>query len=331
MEPLISVIVPVYKVEKYLDRCVESIVNQTYDNLEIILVDDGSPDNCPQMCAEWAKKDERIKVVHKKNGGLSSARNAGLEAFTGEYVFFIDSDDFVELNMIENIYNYIISNDYDICVCNNYHDDKNYNIIDSTKYNDLILLSNEEIICSFLDTTIFDSYSACNKCYKSSIIRMYNIRFDESNKWGEDLPFNYIYLKRCNKLISVSEAYYHYLIEREDSITDKISVGRVTRFLNYKFILSQESYNEKHNKIALKKYASEILVCCRELIRSNDKIIINKCYPIICSETQDMYYEFTRVKLSISNRFSLFLIKHFPKCFVFIYMIYYRCFRFVLK
>ena len=93
--PLISVIVPVYKVEKYLDRCVESIVNQTYTNLEIILVDDGSPDNCPKMCDDWAKKDSRIKVIHKENGGLSSARNAGLDFMTGEYLFFVDSDDFI--------------------------------------------------------------------------------------------------------------------------------------------------------------------------------------------------------------------------------------------
>ena len=83
-EPLISVIVPVYKVEKYLDECVESIVNQTYRNLEIILVDDGSPDNCPQICDDWAKKDERIRVIHKENGGLSSARNAGLDVCKGE-------------------------------------------------------------------------------------------------------------------------------------------------------------------------------------------------------------------------------------------------------
>ena len=90
---LISVIVPVYKVEKYLDRCVESIVNQTYRNLEIILVDDGSPDNCGAMCDVWAAKDSRIKVIHKKNGGLSDARNAGMAVSTGQYIGFVDGDD----------------------------------------------------------------------------------------------------------------------------------------------------------------------------------------------------------------------------------------------
>ena len=101
--PLISVIVPIYNVEKYLDRCVDSIINQTYKNLEIILVDDGSPDNCPQMCDDYAKKDSRIKVVHKENGGLSDARNVGMEVATGEYVSFIDSDDYISLDCYETV------------------------------------------------------------------------------------------------------------------------------------------------------------------------------------------------------------------------------------
>lgn len=90
---MISVIIPVYKVEQYLDECVESVVRQTYTDLEVILVDDGSPDGCPALCDRWAKKDSRIKVVHKKNGGLSSARNAGLAVARGEYIGFVDSDD----------------------------------------------------------------------------------------------------------------------------------------------------------------------------------------------------------------------------------------------
>lgn len=99
----ISVIVPVYGVEKYLKQCVDSIVNQTYKNLEIILVDDGSPDNCPQLCDEWVKKDKRIRVLHKKNGGLSDARNAGLHISTGDLVLFVDSDDWVEPEMAEKL------------------------------------------------------------------------------------------------------------------------------------------------------------------------------------------------------------------------------------
>ncbi len=104
MKPLISIIIPVYNVEQYLHRCVDSVLNQTYKNLEIILVNDGSPDNCPFICDEYAKKDKRIIVVHKENGGLSSARNAGLEIVQGEYISFIDSDDWIHENYIEILY-----------------------------------------------------------------------------------------------------------------------------------------------------------------------------------------------------------------------------------
>ena len=114
MNPLISVIVPIYNVEKYLARCVDSIVNQTYKNLEIILVDDGSPDRCPQMCDDYAEKDSRIKVVHKKNGGLSDARNAGMAVATGEYISFIDSDDWIETSMFELLINNIFQYDCEI-------------------------------------------------------------------------------------------------------------------------------------------------------------------------------------------------------------------------
>ena len=103
METKVSVIVPVYKVERYLDRCLQSIFNQTYKNLEIILVDDGSPDNCPKMCDEYKKADGRVTVIHKENGGLSDARNAGMDIATGDYLLFVDSDDWIEHDTIETL------------------------------------------------------------------------------------------------------------------------------------------------------------------------------------------------------------------------------------
>lgn len=111
MAEKISVIVPIYKVEKYLSCCLDSIINQTYDPLEIILVDDGSPDSCGKICEEYAKKDHRIKVIHKENGGLSDARNVGLEAATGDWIVFVDSDDFIHVQMIEQLWK--TSKDYD--------------------------------------------------------------------------------------------------------------------------------------------------------------------------------------------------------------------------
>ena len=117
VKDLISVIVPVYKVEPYLDRCVQSIADQTYRNLEIILVDDGSPDSCPAMCDAWAKRDSRVRVIHKLNGGLSDARNAGMKAASGEYTAFVDSDDWIEPEMLERLLRAMERDGSDIAAC----------------------------------------------------------------------------------------------------------------------------------------------------------------------------------------------------------------------
>lgn len=118
MNALVSVIVPVYKVENYLNRCVESIIAQEYHNLEILLVDDGSPDHCPSLCDQWAEKDGRIKVIHKQNGGLSDARNAGMMAASGEYFCFVDSDDFIQPSMISNLSKAIERNNVKMSIAN---------------------------------------------------------------------------------------------------------------------------------------------------------------------------------------------------------------------
>lgn len=146
---LISVIVPVYNVEKYLEKCVQSIINQTYENLEIILVDDGATDNSGKICDEFAKKDSRIKVIHKENGGLSDARNFGLDIATGKYISFIDSDDFVNKRLFEILHKEIIKNDYDIAFCDYFKFFENdnvdeeisnsYKILEHTKYSILNL------------------------------------------------------------------------------------------------------------------------------------------------------------------------------------------------
>ena len=117
MSEKISVIVPIYKTEQFLSKCIDSIINQTYKNLEIILVDDGSPDNCPKICDEYAKRDNRIKVIHKENGGLSSARNAGIEIATGDFSAFVDSDDWIDSDMYESLVK--LSDEYnaDIAEC----------------------------------------------------------------------------------------------------------------------------------------------------------------------------------------------------------------------
>lgn len=117
MNDLISIVVPVYNVENYLDRCVKSIIAQVYTNIEIILVDDGSSDNSGKICEKWKEKDKRIIVIHKKNGGLSSARNAGIEIAKGKYIAFVDSDDYISKNMYSELYRVLKQNNSDIAIC----------------------------------------------------------------------------------------------------------------------------------------------------------------------------------------------------------------------
>ena len=163
-KPLISIIIPVYKVEKYLEKCIKSVLDQTYKNLQIILVDDGSPDNCGNICDDYARVDNRIEVIHKANGGLSDARNVGLKAARGEYIGFVDSDDYVSNEMFENLYNTLISNDVDVAICNFYIviDDKN---IIKNADNGVEIYNKLEILKEILLDKKIQSY-AWNKLYK---------------------------------------------------------------------------------------------------------------------------------------------------------------------
>ena len=160
--PLISIIVPVYDVEPYLRKCIDSILIQSYRDLEIILVDDGSPDNCGAICDEYAEKDKRIKVIHKKNGGLSDARNAGLDIATGEYIGFVDSDDWVMPDMYEYLYKAVKEYDADMSVCGYY--DYWGKTISGRYCQDIQVYKGQEGIKALLDLK-FGNY-VWNKLYK---------------------------------------------------------------------------------------------------------------------------------------------------------------------
>ncbi len=211
--PLISVIVPVYNVEKYLDRCVESIVNQTYKNLEIILVDDGSPDNCPKMCDEWAKKDNRIKVVHKQNGGAASTRNAGLDVFTGEYVFFVDSDDTIVDNAIEYLLSIIYDNSCDMAVGR--YVKVTDNVEESVAFTDNVNIYSEteywqkyyEYYYSGKDEYAITMIIPCCKLINRKVFN--DLRFDEG-KFYEDEFIIHSLVSKCSRIAFVDSKLYMY-------------------------------------------------------------------------------------------------------------------------
>lgn len=209
----ISVIVPVYNVEKYLDKCIDSIVNQTYKNLEIILVDDGSPDNCPQMCDAWAEKDSRIKVIHKSNGGLSSARNAGLDVSTGQYIVFVDSDDYISSLYCEKLYKALIDNSADLSICGVkkiYPDSKDGEVSNIQDEN----LTQDEFFDKMEGFCGWCWVVAWNKLYSRKLFS--EIRYPEGKLYEDDWIIHDI-IYNCKKISTVSEALYYY-VQRENSI-----------------------------------------------------------------------------------------------------------------
>ena len=216
----ISVIVPIYKVEEYLHRCIDSIINQTYTNLEIILVDDGSPDDCPMICDEYAKKDSRIRVVHKKNGGLSDARNAGIDIATGEYLMFIDSDDFVDVEMMESMMKNMIDNNVDMVVCNIKYVYEDREVV---KYNQADrILDRYEAMEEYLKDGVVQAV-AWNKLYKKSLINDMRYKVGKTN---EDEFFTYKVVDKTDKIYYNSRSFYNY-IQRDSSIMGKYSIKRL--------------------------------------------------------------------------------------------------------
>ncbi|MCM1286168.1 MAG: glycosyltransferase [Acetobacter sp.] len=217
-QTLISVIIPVYNVQKYLDRCIESIINQTYTNLEIILIDDGSTDMCPQMCDEWAKKDSRIKVIHKANGGVSSARNAGLEISSGTIVHFVDSDDWIEKNAYNNLIEHFDSSS--LLVFNAYsYDGKLTQMFD---FNVSEIKGASNILTNLIKGKL--GFTNCwSKLFSLDIIKKYNLLFKTNYKIGEDYYFLYEYSKHIESVKFINEPLYYYDISRTDSAMNMLS------------------------------------------------------------------------------------------------------------
>ena len=213
MQPLISVIVPVYKVEKYLERCVNSILNQTYKNFELILVDDGSPDLCPEMCDEYAKKDSRIKVIHKENGGLSDARNAGTAIAKGEYITFIDSDDWVLTNYIEILLDLLITHDAQMSICGFQKVTRQEDVKEKQGGNPKIY-GKMEALESLLYQKPFDT-SAWGKLYKIELVKRHPYPY---GRLSEDLGTTYKMIDDCQRVVWSNIKMYCYFYNK-DSIT----------------------------------------------------------------------------------------------------------------
>lgn len=250
MSPKVSIIVPVYNVEKYIHRCVESLINQTLKDIEIILVDDESPDNCPKICDEYALKDSRIKVIHKKNEGPGLTRNTGMNIATGEFIAFVDSDDWVNLSMYETLYNTAKKYQCDTVFCSfQYYTAKKVFIPKKEVDTTTIFQSRSEIKDFMLDmvaplphyiSDVKYTMSTCKAIYSRNIIKNGNIHFLSERKiLSEDLFFNLAYLNQTKKICFIPEYFYNYAYNPK-SLSHTYNTQKYEKYINFFTALESE-------------------------------------------------------------------------------------------
>lgn len=276
-QPKVSIIVPIYNVEKYLDRCMQSLMHQTLKDIEIILVDDGSPDNCPAMCDEYAKQDNRIKVIHKQNAGLGMARNSGIEIATGEYIAFIDSDDYTEVNAYEKLYNASDKGHYDI-VYSGFYQEQNDGTFKAAELIDQIYNTEESIIELLGEMISSDvhvrKYRLINMAvwrsiYKASIIKQNNVKFESERViLSEDIVFDTVLIPLCKNIRFIPQAFTHYCIN-ESSLTHTFHKDKLQRIYNLYNALERNikltgHYNFLHQR-TLRLFIDYYEAFCREI------------------------------------------------------------------
>lgn len=237
MSPIISIIVPVYKVEVYLGKCIESILNQTFKNFELILINDGSPDKCGHICEEYAKKDNRIRVFHKVNGGQATARNFGIDVSRGEYIGFVDSDDYIEPEMYETLYNMCINDNCDMVNCSSRIYFKSNIKVNGN--GEKIIHSKREAMRTVIEGLLYDE-CLWSKLIKKSILK--DLRMPVGIVY-EDTAFVYKIVDRCERVGYIGIPMYNY-IKREDSTMDRAEKGIITDAI----LVYKEMYEFVKNK-----------------------------------------------------------------------------------
>lgn len=263
MQPKISIIVPIYNVEKYLARCMQSLQNQTLKEIEIILVDDQSPDNCPQMCDVYAQADKRIKVIHKKNGGLGFARNSGLNIAMGEYVMFVDSDDTIELNSCECLYQAACEYKAEMVV-GNFNTEIQPDIWHKTDQPEgLVVLHDNEVRQYMIDMIATAPYekterlypvSICISCIKRSLIEKYRLRFcSEKEVASEDTIFKTQLLKHVKTLVRIPNSFYYYYLNTT-SLTHTFNIDKFYKLKIMHALLKKELEGDKEAELRVDRF-----------------------------------------------------------------------------
>ena len=288
---LISVVIPVYNVEDYLVFCLESIINQTYKKLEIIIVDDGSTDKSGNIADSYSRKDPRIRVIHKKNGGLSDARNKGLDASKGEYICFIDSDDYVNYNYIEILYNLCVENKADISICSFMKTSRELTKIDGLENRKSYVIDGRDTIKRIYKGKGKNiAFTAWNKLYKRSLFTNNNIEYPKGRLYEDDTTtYRLFYITK--KVAITEECLYYYRIRNNSIMTSKIDERKIKDGL-YADICPIKFYKEIGDKELLSLSFNNFYHNTVELykkLKSNDQIEMFK-YVMDCYKKNWEYY-----------------------------------------
>ena len=291
MSDLISIIVPVYNVEKYLSRCVESLIAQTYREIEIILVDDGSKDNSGKLSDEWVKKDSRIQVVHKKNGGLASARNAGLQHVNGQYICFVDSDDWVHEQYVEMQYNALKKYHADISVCSHSIEFVNDQISQPVTFQKVECFDQQHMAEGIYLLENVDVFNTVwNKMYSRHSIG--NLLFELNSEPGEDLLFNVECFINTHKFVVLPDILYFYMRQDEITLTSKYKKGLFE--LSQKFNRVQKKLYETYNMIGTEYYSTykkayiyRMFTCIPNMYRKNSDMTLQQRKEVFSKLKED--------------------------------------------
>ena len=306
MNEKVSVIIPIYKVEKYIRRCIESTLAQTYRNLEIILVDDGSPDSCPAICDEYAKQDHRIKVIHKPNGGLSDARNAALKVFTGDYVYFLDGDDYVAVNLIEVALTKAVETSADLVTFNYYRVDEYDNLLSTSYFKEGIYEIDDRNRIDYIVNRLAkytNGWEAWNRLFKGDVIRN-NQLFFWNNKviFAEDFGFSLNYAMHVTKIASISEVLYYYLIRKDSIMSQAAREPRLSASLSLCKLVEEKITASFDNTILQKKFPVLFYSIMFEQLRS----LTSDNYKKAIAAINDKKYFYKQIRRAVFRFPSVF-------------------------
>lgn len=322
-EPLISLIVPVYNVAEYLETCLQSIMNQTYKNLEIIVVDDGSDDGSSTLCDGYARQDQRIKVIHLPHGGVSMARNAGLDMATGEFLGFVDSDDWIETDMYEMLYTLLVDNNADVSACSYYLDQRGKASKVVNDSGELYVFSKKEIIRALVKNEQVKSYLWA-KLFKRSLFD--RLTFPVGRVY-EDVAVLYKVFYASQKVVMIGQPKYHYMIHKNNSIT-RGGYDPVNEYHYFLSLYEQDRFVRKENLSA----DASVGVLKRGIHLINHTLLFppSPAYDDIIQETMKKMCEYdgiTAKQLGITMAVKRYLLRNHFVTYSFGYKIYRSIFK----